>query len=147
PLFPRLAKAIEHRLYGADLRAVLGVVLRAVVPPPVPAAARIIEPPPARDDLRIEHDDAVRVGPAVVSGLPHELVLQPFPALPAAMEDDVHAAALGFAVLRNVYVAFVVHADGVSAEARLVEALQPPARARQWRRERSEQVLEDRTGG
>src|SRR5688572_16394809 len=71
-LFSCRAQAFDHREDCADLRALLGRVARTCIPPPVPAAARVVGPEVARNRLRIKHDQPVRVGPAVVARVRHE---------------------------------------------------------------------------
>src|SRR6185436_13660465 len=88
PLFPRRAEPVQHRFDGADLLAVLGVIRRSRIAPPIPAGARV-ERIPARFHLGVEHDQEIRLCPAVVSRVAREAIH----ALPTTMERDVDPAA------------------------------------------------------
>ena len=120
-------EAFDHAHHGADLRGVARRIGRARVAPPVPAAARVVDPPVARDRLRVEHDQVVGVGPAVVTRVAHEPLADRRSALPAAVERDVDAAASRIACAWDIDVAVVRHADRMRfREFILIESEQPP---------------------
>src|SRR5262245_55750095 len=88
------AEGGEHGVDRRELRGVPGRVVGAAVAPPVPAAPGVERPEPALGGLRVEHDDAIRVGPAVVTGLAGECAADEPDALAAAVKGDVNAAGL-----------------------------------------------------
>src|SRR5688500_8882248 len=98
-LFPCLARTIDHCHDRADLPAFLRRVTAAGIAPPVPAATRVVDPPVARDCLRVEHDQPIRVRPTVVAGVAHEgcagsahdTLTFALDALAAAVERDMDA--------------------------------------------------------
>src|SRR5688572_20442284 len=87
-------------MHRQELRAALRGIVDARVAPPVPAAARVDRAQRACGRLRVEHHDAVRVGPALITRLPGKRAADCADALPASMERDVNAALLA---LRAVF--------------------------------------------
>src|SRR6185503_13019024 len=87
-LLARGAQPVDHLGDGTDLRAFLGGVVRPGVAPPVPAAARVVDPEVTCHDLRVEHDQAIGIGPAVIARVADEALADRFGSLPAAVEHD-----------------------------------------------------------
>src|SRR6185295_13147966 len=108
---------------------------RVVDVAPAPAGIARAE---ARDRLRVEDHESIGIGPAVVARLAHEVLADRIGALAAAVEGDVHRAALAFARRGNIRVAGIGQADrvGVAAGERLlVKGKQAPALLERWRLE------------
>ena len=154
----RRGEPIDHRFDGRDLRSGPGHVLAPGVAPPVPATPRIEHEAPvqpghspavAADRLRVEHDQPVRIRPAVVPRLAHEALADRLHALPAAMERHVHAALRRLARARHVRIAGVRHADrvGISrGESLLVIPDDAPRLLCRGRVQRAKQMLEQLAG-
>ena len=125
-------KAIEHAAHGGDLQALLRRIFalrieEIIVTPPVPAALRIRgqggQYRKACDRLRVEHDQAIGVGPLVVAGEPVKRAFDFFRALLAAVKCDMHATRLHrLAIRRHVSVPGVGHRNAqVVGKAAVVE--------------------------
>lgn len=117
-------------MHGSRLSARPGRVVRIAIASPIPAAIRIGQ---RRMGLRIENDQTVAVGPALIFGLAAELVAYQIGGLLAAMEGDMHPAAFASGTTRRyVDEAGLVRTvcGGVGQEFALIEFDQLAARRR-----------------
>jgi len=77
---------IHYGLYCTYLPPVLPVVLPTAVAPKIPAPVWVVG---RSRRLWIKHNDIVGGSPAVISGIPHQVVVDGIHVLPTAVEGDM----------------------------------------------------------